>query len=74
MKIDEVKSLICSLAYDMAKDEAFRNELFNNEADLSYIDEGSTEVYDEKFQPIFDRWYDYFYTQFYDFIFLKNKK
>lgn len=67
MKIDEIKPLICSLAYDMAKDEAFRNELFNNEADLSYLDEQGTEIYHEEFQPIFDRWYDYFYERFYEF-------
>ena len=55
----EVKAFISSLAFDMAKDEAFNKEIVTDEKEL-IEQEGSETYYPDWFQNIFDRWYDYF--------------
>jgi len=62
-EMDKYKPLICELAYDMASDEVFRDELFNSESELVNED-----GYVDTFQPYFDRWYDLFYNKFAEYI------
>lgn len=66
--IENHGDLICELAYDMAKDEVFRDNLFVDESELIIIDSLGNTSYNEEFQPIFDRWYDYFFSMFETYI------
>jgi hypothetical protein len=59
-----LKVLITNLAFDMAKDEAFREDLVTKETDLFMKNKENEMFYQKWFQPIFDRWYDYFDNQF----------
>lgn len=65
MNINDIKSLICSLAFDMAKDEAYRENLCQSDDEIIDNSDSEMSCYYEWFQPIFDRWYDYFYEEFY---------
>jgi len=60
-----LKVFINNLAFDMAKDEVFREEMITNEIDLFMKSEKDANEmsYQEWFQPIFNRWYDYFDNQ-----------
>ncbi len=55
--------LIRHLAYDMAKDEAFRLELFNDEDEIRWFEEFKV-VFHENFEPIYNRWINYFNEMF----------
>ncbi len=55
--------LIHHLAYEMAKDEVFREELFQDEDELRWLNGCVVEFHDD-FIPVYQRWLNYFEQTF----------
>ena len=57
-------SIICEIAYNYAKDEAFSHLIFDDEDDIVLHSNNGMDCYHEDFQPIFDRHYDFVFSIF----------
>lgn len=61
MKNEHRIELASNLAHNAAKDEMFKDDLINDEDDMTVDDEfGKGLIYTDEAQEIYNRWYDYF--------------